>query len=358
MSDRPVLLTVSGEVPDGLDADVAAGRRPRADYRVLADAFDADVLDVTAALAESGRAGRLLHRLGGAGALLAWCCFRRRRRHEVIVTDGEQVGLPLALLERFAGRRHARHVMIVHVLSTRSKESLVRAFRLAGLIDRYVVYATSQADVARARLGVPAERVVLTPFMVDTEFFDPAAVDVERRRLVVSAGLERRDYPTMMAAVRDLDVEVVVAAASPWSRRDDSTEGADVPANVTVRRLDLFELRATYAAARFVVMPLEPVDFQAGITTILEAMSMGLAIVCTRTPGQTDTVVDGVTGTYVEPDDAGAMRRAVEALLDDPALARRWGEAARAWAIEHAEVDVYARRLAAVVAEVRAELDG
>ena len=55
--DRRALLTVSGTIPDGLDGDVEAGRRPRADYRLLAEAFDADVVDVAAAREATGRFG-------------------------------------------------------------------------------------------------------------------------------------------------------------------------------------------------------------------------------------------------------------------------------------------------------------
>ena len=123
--------------------------------------------------------------------------------------------------------------------------------------------------------------------------------------MICAAGLERRDYPTLMEAVDGLDVRVVIAAASPWSTKSDSTENRDIPSNVEVRRLSLFELRDLYAASRFVVMPLFDVEFQAGITTILEAMSMGHAVVCTRTEGQTDTIIEGETGLYVRPGDVG-----------------------------------------------------
>ena len=156
-ASKPVLLTVSGRIPVDLDEQVAAGLRPRADYVVMRDAFDADLVDVDGALAATGRFGRLLHRLGGAGPLLGWYCFRRRQQYEVIVTDGEQVGLPLALLSRVFGRGPARHMMIVHILSTPTKARLVRFARLADLIDRYVVYCSWQRDFIRDELSVPAE---------------------------------------------------------------------------------------------------------------------------------------------------------------------------------------------------------
>jgi len=352
--DRPsVLLTVSGAIPDDLDEAVREAKRPRADYRVMQEFFDADVVDAPSAVEASGRLGRFLHRIGGAGLVLAWFCFRHRRDYEVIVTDGEQVGIPLAILSRIAGRGTARHLMIVHILSVPKKAQLIRWTRTAGMIDRYVVYCSWQADFITSELGVDPDRVVVSPFMVDTDFFDPAAVDVTRRRMICSAGLERRDYPTLMDAVADLDVDVVIAAASPWSKRDDSTTQVEIPPNVTVVSLSLFELRDLYAESAFVVMPLEPVEFQAGITTILEAMSMARPVVCTRTPGQTDTIVDGVTGEYVDPDDPDALRATIRALLDDDERRQRLGLAARTWAIENADVARYAANLARHVDSLR-----
>ena len=355
MSDRrPALLTVSGTIPPHLDDEVDAGARPRADYRVMAKDFDADLVDVDAALATTGWIGRLLFGLGGAGPLLGWFCFRHRRRYEVIITDGEQVGIPLALLIRVLGRGGSRHMMIVHIVSVPKKAALMRWTRSAGLIDRYITYCTWQADFIHEQLGVPRDRVIVSTFMVDTEFFDPGQVDGQRRPMICSAGLERRDYPTLMTAVDGLDVEVVIAAASPWSARDDSTADQKVPDNVEIRRLDLFALRTLYAECQFVVMPLDDVNFQAGITTILEAMSMERPVLCTRTPGQTDTIVDDVNGRYVTPGgDPSALRRAIVELLDDPTAINRLGAAARRWAVEQADVDRYSERLAVAVDDLR-----
>ncbi len=354
-SPRPVLLTVSGRIPDDLGEHVAAKRRPRADYVTMQADFDADLVDVDTALAATGRVGMALHRSAGAGALLAWYCFRRRTLYDVVVTDGEQVGIPLAILCRIFGRRRARHLMIVHILSVPKKARLIRLTRIARLIDRYVVYCSWQQNFIHEHFGVPKSDIVLSTFMVDSQFFDPNEVDVTPRRMICSAGLERRDYPTLMRAVDGLDVDVVIAAASPWSKRDDSTTGYDIPSNVEIRRLSLFELRALYAASAAVVMPLEEVDFQAGITTILEAMSMGRPIICTTTPGQTDTIVDDVTGRYVRGDDAAALRSAIVELLDDESLRTRLGAAAREWIIEHADIDRYSQRLAVEVQILRDE---
>ncbi|HWL42369.1 MAG TPA: glycosyltransferase family 4 protein [Ilumatobacter sp.] len=343
-----VLLTVSGVIPESLDAEVAAGLRPRADYRVLAEQMDADVVDVTRALAETGRVGRVLQR-AGAGVLLGWYAFRHRRRYSVLLTDGEQVGIPLALLTRLFGRGGSRHVMIAHVLSVPKKARLIATARLASQIDRFVVYSSWQAGFVVARFGVDASRVVHSTFMVDARFFDPSICNVPQRRMISAAGLERRDYPTLMAAVGGLDVEVLIATASPWSKWADSTADRPLPDNVTIVQLSLLELRQMYAAAQFVVVPLTDVDFQAGITAILEAMAMGKAVVCTRTRGQTDTVIDGETGVYVAPGDVAGMRQTIASLLADEERTSRLGEAAREWVLAQATIERYAEALDQVV---------
>jgi glycosyltransferase involved in cell wall biosynthesis len=345
-----VLLTVSGTMPPDLATEVEQGRRPRADYLELARAFGADVVDYRETQRARGRGGRAVARVLGEDAMLAWACFRRRNQYDAVFTDGEQVGLPFAAL-LWLSRRRPRHVMIGHRLSPRKKVVLHRMLRLHNRIDQVVVYASAQRRFAIDTLGYPPERVLLTTFMVDTDFWRPEQVTAaERDRpMICAVGQELRDYPTLVEAVRGLDVDVTVAAASPWSKRADSSAGLDIPANVDVRGFNPFDLRQLYADASFVAVPLQETDFQAGITTILEAMSMGKAVICTRTTGQTDAVVDGETGVYVPPADVERLRTAIQRLLDDPTAATNLGEAGQRWVREHADIDAYASRLADVI---------
>ena len=340
-----VLLTVSGTIVPDLEAQIARGQRPRADYWELARRFDADLLDYPRARHLTGRTGHWLERLGGPNLMLAWACFQQQRNYRVIVTDGEQIGLPLALLSKALGRKRAKHLMITHILSVGKKMRLLDRFHLQEQIDTFFVYSRWQQRFIQDRWQVPAERVVFTPFMVDSQFFAPQQVVAQPRRLICAVGLELRDYPTLLAAVRGLEVEVVIAAASPWSKRSDTTQQASIPANVTVRKFSQYELRQLYADSCFVVMPLYNVNFQAGVTAILEAMAMGKAVICSRTPGQTDVIVEQETGLYVPPGDPEALRTQIQGLLNNPALAHRLGEAGRRRVEEELELSHYASRL-------------
>lgn len=61
----------------------------------------------------------------------------------------------------------------------------------------------------------------------------------------------------------------------------------------------------------------------------LEAAACGLPVVVGRSGGAPETVVDGVTGFVVDPDDHGVLADRVSALLADPPLARSMGARGR-----------------------------
>ncbi|NTU78079.1 MAG: glycosyltransferase family 4 protein [Chloroflexales bacterium] len=353
-----VLLTVSGTIPTDLHERIASGQRPRADYQEMASGFGADLLDYAAARKASGPVGRLLERVGGPDLMLAWACYRLRGRYKAIVTDGEQVGLPLAAMLKFLGPgQRPRHLMIVHVISVAKKMLFLDRLGVQTHIDRFLTYATWQQQFIQRRWGLPAKRVLFTPFMVDSAFFAPERAQPRSlaRPQICAVGLERRDYPTLLAAVEGLEADVVIAAASPWSKRSDSTQGRRIPENVSVRKFSQYDLRQLYADSSFLVMPLEDVDFQAGVTALLEAMSMGRAVICSHTLGQTDVVIEGENGHYVPIGDPAALRAAIERLLADPDEAARLGRGGRRTVEQGMSLGHYIERLSAFVHEAIAE---
>jgi glycosyltransferase involved in cell wall biosynthesis len=348
---RRLLLTVSGTIPDGIRAQIDGGARPRADYLEMATGLDADTLDYAGARAATGRLGAWLERLAGANLVLAYACWRLRKSYQSILTDGEQVGIPLALMLKISRGVRPAHLMIVHILSVPKKMVLLDWLSAHTCIDRFLVYSTWQKQFIETRWGVAAGHVVWTPFMVDAAFFSPDQVQSRPmpRPQICAVGLERRDYPTLLQAVDGLDIDVVIAAASPWSKYKDSTSGQLIPANVQIKKFSQFDLRQLYADSACLVMPLEPAEFQAGVTAILEAMAMAKPVICSRAPGQTDIIIDGENGRYVPCGDAAALRAAISGMLADPAAARRLGARGRQRVESEMNLQHYVARLAVIV---------
>jgi glycosyltransferase involved in cell wall biosynthesis len=204
------------------------------------------------------------------------------------------------------------------------------------------------------------------PYQVDTEFWQPVP-GVRQTNMICSAGLECRDYATLAGAVAPLNLQVQIGAASSWSRKDGNLNGASLPANVDVRSYSYRELRDLYTEARFVVCPLLDVDFQAGITLLLEAMAMSRAVIATRTEGQAGAIkgpiwrdgieawpadgppIEAASGIYVLPGDAAGLRAAIVYLLANPAIAGQLGGNGRAAAERDYTVEAFGRRFAEAI---------
>jgi glycosyltransferase involved in cell wall biosynthesis len=347
MSER-VLLTVSGVIAADIREQIASGKRPRADYLELARKFNADLLDYAAARTIAGRTGAVLEKLGGPNLVLAYACWKVRKSCKAIVTDGEQVGLPLAALLKLTPGRRPRHLMVVHVISEPKKIVFLDWLGVQSAIDCFITYSRWQQRFIEDRWKLSSDRVLWTPFMVDQEFFSPERVtqDACARPQICAVGLERRDYETLLRAVENLDVQVVIAAASPWAKRTERVATRSIPSNVTVRKFTQYELRQLYANSRFMVMPLQNVKFQAGVTAILECLAMGKAVICSRTPGQTDVVVEGENGRYVEPGDPLLLGAEISRLLSHPEEAVRLGANGRKLVERQMNLDHYVQRLA------------
>lgn len=331
---------------DRIRAEAASGPPyPRVDFLELAAALEAEVVSFSEAARSKSRLVRLVFRRISRPLALALHGFRGHRRARLFFTGAENIGLPLALLLKLH-RAPAAQVMIGHLLSEPKKRPfyLLRPF---SRVDGLICYSSVQADYARERLGLEAERVNRIDFQVDAVFFDDRGADPGGP--VLSVGRELRDYPTWFEALEGTEIRALVVASSPWSRREDQTAGRAIPENVQLKKgLTYEELRAHYRAAPLVVVPLQDVDSPAGITSILEAMACSRPVVVSDTPGIREVIQPGVTGELVPCGDAGALRRTVQDLMADPERREHMGRAARAWVLEGRTIEHFVERITAV----------
>ncbi|MDB4989407.1 MAG: glycosyl transferase group 1 [Myxococcaceae bacterium] len=349
------LLLIPSVAKSGLGAAVAADKHPTMDYEALAAALrsrpggHADLLDYAAVDRETDPAVRWVRKVAGRNAALALMGFQRRNDYAAIFTNAENVALPLALLLKTVSKR-PRHVTIAHRLSAKKKQVFYRLLQVHRQMDAIFLYASTQLEYAREQLGIPDESLRLIQFHVDHRFYRPLGDTEVREEQICAAGLEWRDYPTLIDAVTEkTDLSVRLAAASPWSRGANETEARELPAHVDARRYDYHALRDLYAESAVVVVPLYENDFQAGITTILEAMAMAKPVIVTRTAGQCDVVADGHTGIYVAPGGVEDWKQAIDRVRNDPALRANLGQRARRWVEENATLDVWVNNIVGAI---------
>lgn len=214
-------------------------------------------------------------------------------------------------------------------LVKRQQVGAMERFERAACTRADRVLACSTPDAEQLRALAPAARVSVIPNGVDLSFFDVApAGDGEDGSLVFVGGmgwLPNRDgmehflaegFPRIRAQ-RDVRLTVI-------GRRD----GLEVPAALAdaVHCTGFVDdLRPLVRRASVYVVPL-----RAGSGTrlkILEAMALGKAIVSTRIGAEGIALRDGEHALL--GDTPQEFAAAVVRLLDDPALRRRLGQAAR-----------------------------
>lgn len=215
-------------------------------------------------------------------------------------------------------------------------------FRLA---DAVIVPSSSGVTLMRD-LGIPSDRIALTPFVVDNDWWKEQAARLDRDALRRAWGLPR-----------NAPVVLFCAKLQPWKRPGDLLHAfaqADVPGSYLIyagegplrsqleaeaRALGIadrvrvqgfakqLELPSLYCAASLMVLPSEYEPF--GVV-VNEAMLCGCPVaVSDRVGARYDLVRPGETGFIFPCGDVGALAAILREALLEPARLAQMGNAAR-----------------------------
>ena len=272
------------------------------------------------------------------------------RRYDVIVSWCNSHTLFLSFIFKVL----PKPVPLVSFMSWISKwKKAVVLKRVHSSVDRIVLWSSTQRDFAINVLGVPPRKVSFVRFYVDQEFWRPIP---GAHDMICTAGVEMRDYVTFVEAMRGLDIRAHISAGLARGKVFPTMKAmydrGPLPPNVSVNMLNPYELRAMYARARFIVVPLLPTETDNGLTVILESMAMGKAVICSRTEGQVDVIEDGVTGIYVPHGDPKALQEAIQYLWDHPGEADRMGAEGRRYIEKNNTWDQFVDSVKRVAEEV------
>ena len=318
--------------------DAEQQRREAADevphHSLLEESLNADVVDHQYIQEWRSRSlfTRLFYKLLPLSLLQALIVYGLRRRYDVVVSWDDRFALFYAFLLTIT-RSRSRYVALLSWMAQPKKAFVLKLLQNA--IDRIVVWSQTHTDLLTEFWQISPERLVMVAYPVDHHFWRPMN---EVADSISSAGNSRRDYATLIEAVRGLDIRCNIAttvklaqAGNPdWNATGRSlSQISSLPDNVVCKASSLAEMRAMYARSRFVVVPLFPSFRDNGITIVNQAMAMGKAVICSRIQGQIEFVEEGVTGILVPPADVQALREAIQYLWDHPDVAEQMGREGR-----------------------------
>lgn len=307
-------------------AESARGERPRHCMALLAENLDATVHEpqesdkVPATFADALRS-----RLAGPQAM--WGLARRvlaaAAPPDSIFCSSEGGGLQLAALCSTLRQRPRLSVFVHNVDRPRARVAL-KLWNAAQGIDVFMACSQTQVDFLRRHLGLGPDRVRFVWDHTDTKFFVPGPKSADRKRpVIVSVGLEQRDYVTLAEATGAMDADVRISGFSKDAAALARTFPAQMPANMSMRFYEWPDLVQLYRDADVVVVSCHENRYAAGVQSLMEAMACACPIVVTATTGLR-SYIDADSTLQIPPGDSGAMREAITSCLRDrePALRR------------------------------------
>jgi glycosyltransferase involved in cell wall biosynthesis len=278
--------------------------------------------------------------VAGTAAIWRLC---RRTRYDVIHVHWP---LPLALFGWAAQRaRPARLVTTFYGVELRWVKGAMPFLKgflawAARRSDRVTAISNYTAGELRELADVPIEVIPYTTSLPDvTPASTPASASQGGTGPVLFVGrlVERKGVGHLIEAIARLGPTgprlEIVGEGPERPRLEALAQRLGVASRVVFRgKIPPDELQASYARAAVCVLPsvLDARGDTEGLgVVLLEAMNHGTPVIASRVGGIPDIVEDGVSGLLVPPGDADALAAAVQRLGDDPALARRLGEAGR-----------------------------
>ena len=219
--------------------------------------------------------------------------------------------------------------------------------------DAIISPSLAQQDFLRS-IGFSEEKNYYVPYGIDHAFYDKdTRVSEISERYIFSSGRDvGRDYKTLIEAVRDLPIKLIIAAL-PRNLRD----VGELPPNVEALYLKRTETPPFLKKAEFVVITTIPEDKMAGSDcsgqySLLESMSYAKAVITTARATLDGYFKAGEDGLIVSPYNVVELREGIMTLWNDPKKAKIMGETAKNKVRSQFTMEIFSRRLAKIFREV------
>ncbi|MBI3765926.1 MAG: hypothetical protein HY277_05420, partial [Ignavibacteriales bacterium] len=134
--------------------------------------------------------------------------FFIRRKYDVVISWSDPHALLFASLLKLT-RTRKPHVALMFWISKPKKAAVLK--RVHSHIDTIVLWTSAHYEFAVNELAIPPSKIRFIPYYVDQKFWRPMNVPTDQ---ICSVGIEMRDYPTLLEALRGLDIRCHIAAGS------------------------------------------------------------------------------------------------------------------------------------------------
>lgn len=298
----------------------------------------------------------------------AWRVLTCRERYDALYATHYK-GLELVVLLRALGLFRKPIIVWHHQPIVKSKSrlrELLGRFFYKGF-DRLIFFSQKLVDDSLKAPKADPKKLVVGHWGADLAFYDKIKAELKAEQIspshpntpspsqhlntspshplntspsFITTGKEQRDQPTLIEAFNRTGRHLILYIGinpnpnvpNPNLEAVERCEPADNIDVVKICGLLPYEIAREVAKADCVVICCHRTRYTAGLTTVVEALALGLPIICSRNP-QIPVDFDRLgCGISVEYGDVEGWQRAVEYIATHPDEARLMGERGRAFA--------------------------
>ncbi len=288
------------------------------------------------------------------------------REHIDAVYATHYKGLELLILLRAIGI-FRKPIVVWHHQPIVTPKSKLREW--GGLLfyrgmDRLIFFSQKLVDDSLHSPKANPKRMVVGHWGADLDFYDRMRNQEKDARFVfIATGKEQRDQHTLIEAFNHtgLPLKLYIGINPDPTVPNpnlDAVRSYKPAANIDVREicgLLPYEIALDVAKAQCVAICCKHTRYTAGLTTVVEALALGLPMVCSRNPQIPIDFDREDCGISVEYGDVEGWQRATSYLASHPDEARRMGERGRQIAEERFNDRQCASEVAAVLKEAAAQ---
>lgn len=290
----------------------------------------------------------------------AWRVLTCRERYDALYATHYK-GLELVVLLRALGL-FCKPIIVWHhqpIVKSKSRlRELLGRFFYKGF-DRLIFFSQKLVDDSLKAPKADPRKLVVGHWGADLAFYDKIKAELKAEQIspshhntpspshhltpspsFIATGKEQRDQPTLIEAFNRTGRHLILYIGinpnpnvpNPNLEAVERCEPADNIDVVKICGLLPYEIAREVAKADCVVICCHRTRYTAGLTTVVEALALGLPVICSRNP-QIPVDFDRLgCGISVDYGDVEGWQRAVEYIATHPDEARLMGERGRALA--------------------------
>jgi len=274
-----------------------------------------------------------------------WKILTCRQHYDVLYATHTRGIEPIILLHAIGLYR--KRIVVWHhqpIVKAKSwlRETLARLFYRG--MDHMIFFSEKlMQDSLQSKKADPT-RMSMVHWGADLTFYDSLPHPLQKKGFI-STGKELRDYKTLTEAFNHTGQPLTLYTQK---EQESAFTNLEIKENIDLNfgtRLMPYELSLLVAQSQCVCICCKESNYTVGLTTVVEAMALGIPILCTRNPQMPMDLEAEGCGIYLEPYDTAGWERAIRYIVEHPEEAKEMGRKGRLLAEKYYNVEQCAREV-------------